>query len=68
MVIQPSVVGMLLGADIVVHSGTKYLCGHNDVVAGMVVIKDEALSHHFHIQLKSLGSGLGPMDQHLSAT
>ena len=31
----------------------------------MVVIKDEALSHHFHIQLKSLGSGLGPMDSWL---
>ena len=56
---------LTLGADIVVHSGTKYLCGHNDVVAGMVVIKDEALSHHFHIQLKSLGSGLGPMDSWL---
>ena len=56
---------LTLGADIVVHSGTKYLCGHNDVVAGIVVIKDEALSHHFHIQLKSLGSGLGPMDSWL---
>lgn len=54
-----------MGADIVVHSGTKYLCGHNDVVAGIVVIANEELSHHFHIQMKSLGAGLGPMDSWL---
>ncbi len=56
---------LTLGADIVVHSGTKYLCGHNDVVAGIVVIKNEELKHHFEIQLKSLGAGLGPMDSWL---
>ena len=56
---------LTLGADIVVHSGTKYLCGHNDVVAGIVVIKNEDLKHHFEIQLKSLGAGLGPMDSWL---
>ncbi len=56
---------LTMGADIVVHSGTKYLCGHNDVVAGIVVIKDEELTHHFQVQLKSLGSGLGPMDSWL---
>ena len=56
---------LALGADIVVHSGTKYLCGHNDVVAGIVVIKNEELKHHFEIQLKSLGAGLGPMDSWL---
>ena len=56
---------LTMGADIVVHSATKYLCGHNDVVAGIVVIKDEALTHHFQVQLKSLGSGLGPMDSWL---
>ena len=56
---------LTLGADIVVHSGTKYLCGHNDVVAGIVVIKDDTLKHHFEVQLKSLGAGLGPMDSWL---
>lgn len=56
---------LTMGADIVIHSGTKYLCGHNDVVAGIVIIKDEALKHHFEIQLKSLGAGLGPMDSWL---
>ena len=56
---------LTLGADPALHSGTKYLCGHNDVVAGIVVIKNEDLKHHFEIQLKSLGSGLGPMDSWL---
>lgn len=54
-----------LGADIVVHSGTKYICGHNDVIAGIVVIKDDTYSDHFHMQLKSRGNGLGPMDSWL---
>jgi len=54
-----------LGADIVVHSGTKYICGHNDVIAGIVVIKDETYSDHFRLQLKSRGNGLGPMDSWL---
>lgn len=56
---------LTLGADIVVHSGTKYLCGHNDVIAGFVVIKDERFSDHFHMQLKSRGNGLAPFDSWL---
>lgn len=56
---------LTLGADIVVHSGTKYICGHNDVIAGIVVIKDDTYSDHFHMQLKSRGNGLGPMDSWL---
>lgn len=53
------------GADIVVHSGTKYLCGHNDVLAGIVVIKDLKYAPHFQLQLKSQGSGLAPFDSWL---
>lgn len=53
------------GADIVVHSGTKYLCGHNDVIAGLVVVKDRSLADHFQLQLKSRGSGLAPFDSWL---
>ena len=34
---------LTLGADIVVHSGTKYLAGHNDVLAGIVVVKDSKI-------------------------
>lgn len=56
---------ILLGADVVVHSATKYLCGHNDVIAGIVVIADETLSDHFHLQLKSRGNGLAPFDSWL---
>lgn len=53
------------GADIVVHSGTKYLCGHNDVIAGIVVVRDRSLIDHFQLQLKSRGSGLAPFDSWL---
>ena len=53
------------GADIVVHSGTKYLCGHNDVLAGFVIVKDSKYVDHFQLQLKSQGSGLAPFDSWL---
>lgn len=56
---------LLLGADIVVHSGTKYLCGHNDVIAGIVVVKNEEHAAHFRLQLKSRGNGLPPFDSWL---
>ncbi len=55
-----------LGADIVVHSGTKYLSGHNDVIAGIVVVKDPKLAEHFNMQLKSRGNGLAPFDSWLT--
>lgn len=54
-----------LGADIVVHSGTKYLCGHNDVIAGLVVTASDELADHFRAQLKSRGNGLSPFDSWL---
>lgn len=53
------------GADIVVHSGTKYLCGHNDVLAGIVVVRQPDLAAHFRLQLKSRGSGLSPFESWL---
>lgn len=53
---------LTLGADIVVHSGTKYLGGHNDVLAGLVVAKDEAIGEKLEIQMYINGAGLGPMD------
>ncbi len=56
---------LTLGADIVVHSATKYICGHNDVLAGLVVVKDEALNEHFQLQLKTRGNGLAPLDSWL---
>ncbi len=56
---------LTLGADIVVHSATKYLCGHNDVIAGIAVVKDEEMRIHFETQIKSRGNGLAPMDSWL---
>lgn len=54
-----------LGADIVVHSATKYLGGHSDVVAGLVVTKDPALGEELHFLQNSIGGILGPQDSWL---
>ena len=54
-----------LGADIVVHSGTKYLGGHNDVIAGFTVTKDEALYQRLNYLYKTTGACLPPMDSWL---
>ncbi len=56
---------LTLGADIVVHSGTKYLAGHNDVLAGVVVVKDSKIGEKLEIQMYIYGAGLGPMDSWL---
>ena len=56
---------LALGADIVVHSGTKYLGGHNDVLAGFAVVKDQELSEKLKFIYKTTGSGLSPMDSFL---
>ena len=56
---------LTLGADIVVHSGTKYLCGHNDVIAGIAVVKTPELAAHFRGEMKSRGNGLAPFDSWL---
>ena len=44
-----------LGADIVMHSGTKYLCGHNDTLAGFLVVNDEALVSENKTFINDLG-------------
>ena len=54
-----------LGADIVLHSGTKYLGGHSDLVAGLVVVKDETLGEKLHFIQNSTGGVLGPFDSFL---
>ena len=53
---------LTLGADIVIHSGTKYLGGHNDVLAGIVVVKDSKIGEILEIKMYIYGSGLGPLD------
>lgn len=57
---------LLLGADIVTHSSTKYIGGHNDTISGIVVVKeDEEIAKKIHIHIKSHGSQLAPMDSWL---
>lgn len=51
-----------LGADIVVHSATKYLGGHSDVVAGLVVVRDHTLGERLHFVQNAVGGVLGPQD------
>ena len=51
-----------LGADIVLHSATKFLCGHHDVTAGVIVVKDEALAQQIYFLQNAEGSALGPFD------
>jgi cystathionine gamma-lyase len=51
-----------LGADIVMHSATKYLGGHSDVVLGALVVKDDALHERLAFLQNSSGATPGPMD------
>lgn len=54
-----------LGADIVIHSGTKYLGGHSDLVAGLVVVDDEVLAQRIGFIQNSIGGVLPPFDSFL---
>ena len=54
-----------LGADIVIHSATKYLGGHSDLVAGLVVVKDSTLAKRLAFIKNSTGGILGPFDSFL---
>ena len=57
---------LTLGADIVTHSSTKYLGGHNDTISGIVVVKDdEEIAENINIHIKSHGSQLAPLDSWL---
>lgn len=55
-----------LGADIVTHSSTKYIGGHNDTISGIVVVRDsEEIANKIQVHIKSYGSQLSPMDSWL---
>ncbi|MFP3774832.1 cystathionine gamma-synthase [Enterococcus mundtii] len=54
-----------LGADIVLHSGTKYLGGHSDVVAGLVTTNNQELAEQIGYYQNAIGSVLGPQDSWL---
>ena len=54
-----------LGADIVIHSGTKYLGGHNDTLAGFIVVKDKLLGEQLRYIAMTTGAVLSPFDSWL---
>ncbi|SDB83559.1 cystathionine gamma-lyase [Pelagirhabdus alkalitolerans] len=54
-----------LGADIVIHSATKYIGGHSDVVSGLVVVNSASLAEDLHFIQNSVGAVLGPQDSWL---
>jgi len=56
---------LALGADVVVHSGTKYLSGHNDTLAGFLVVKSPELSERLRFIYKTTGPCLAPFDSWL---
>ena len=53
---------LALGADLVVHSTTKYLGGHSDLVGGAVLTSDAGWAEHLRFQVKAVGAVPGPMD------
>jgi cystathionine gamma-lyase len=55
-----------LGADIVMHSATKYLNGHSDIVGGMIVVKDPALAEQMTFLQNAVGGIQGPFDSFLA--
>ena len=56
---------LVLGADIVIHSGTKFLGGHHDTIGGFVVVKDKELDERLRYIYKTTGAGLSPFDSWL---
>lgn len=56
---------LALGADIVVHSGTKFLAGHNDTLAGFIITKNSEINERLRFLIKTTGSGLAPFDSWL---
>lgn len=56
---------IVLGADIVIHSATKYLGGHSDIVAGLAVVNSKELATRLHFVQNSTGGVLAPFDSFL---
>jgi cystathionine beta-lyase/cystathionine gamma-synthase len=57
---------LALGADVVIYSATKYLSGHNDVLAGILVTKEKELGDKIYFYQNSIGAVLGPWDSWLT--
>ena len=56
---------LLLGADIVLHSGTKYLGGHSDTISGLVALNDPKLAERLYFLQNAIGGVLSPFDSFL---
>ncbi len=56
---------LTLGADIVIHSGTKYLGGHSDTISGFVIVNDEKLADRLYYLQNAIGGVLAPWDSYL---
>ncbi|MCL2297357.1 MAG: PLP-dependent aspartate aminotransferase family protein [Proteobacteria bacterium] len=56
---------LALGADLVVHSGTKYLSGHNDTLAGFIVVRSPEIAEKLRLLQKTIGAVLSPFDAFL---
>ena len=56
---------LLLGADIVIHSATKFLSGHNDIIAGSISTGDHKLAKRIREVSKTVGNSLSPLDCYL---
>ena len=54
-----------LGADVVIHSGTKFLAGHNDTLAGFIISRNQEINEKLRFLIKTTGSGLAPFDSWL---
>jgi len=57
---------LLLGADIVTHSISKYIGGHSDVIGGCIVLNDEVLFEKLQFNMKTLGTGMAPFECYLA--
>lgn len=56
---------LTLGADVVIHSATKFLCGHSDVIGGALITNDESVHRSVSFQQNAEGTGLSPFDSWL---
>ena len=54
-----------LGADVVIHSGTKFIGGHNDTLAGFIVTDNDEIREKLRFLIKTTGAGLAPFDSWL---
>ena len=53
------------GADLIIHSGSKFIAGHNDTISGFVTSRTPELAEHIRLMLKTMGGALSPFDSWL---